>query len=140
LKALYLESSAALAWLFNEPSAVGVLSAMNEADVVVTSLLTIVEVERAFHRALGQGLVKETAAHKLRGVLARERSKWITMSLSEEVLTRAGRAFPVEPVRTLGAIHLATALTFAEAFPELKLIALDRRVVENATSLGLTFP
>ncbi len=137
MRAVYLETSAILAWLFGEPSAADVIRAANEAEVIATSLLTIVEAERAIHRAVAQRLVKEAAAQKLRGLLAQERSKWITMSPTEAVLTRAGRAFPVEPVRTLDAIHLATALAFTEAFPELTMLAFDRRVSDNATALGL---
>ena len=59
------------------------------------------------------------------------------MSLTTGVLARAGRAFPVEPVRTLDAIHLATALEFLAAFPDLAILALDRRVLANAIALGL---
>ena len=39
--------------------------------------------------------------------------------------------------RTLDAIHLATALAFTEAFPELGVVSLDRRILDNAESLGL---
>jgi predicted nucleic acid-binding protein len=137
MKAVYLESSAVVAWLFGEPAASEVVKAMDEAEIVVTSRLTIVEAERAILRAIGQRLIKEALARKLRGLLARERSKWITMGLTESVLTRAGSVFPVEPVRTLDAIHLSTALAFTEAFPEVAMVALDRRITDNATALGL---
>lgn len=137
MKAVYVETSAVLAWLFGEAASGDVTRAMNAADAVVTSSLTIVEAERAIHRAVVTRLVKEAAAHKLRGLLAQERLTWITMSLTADVLARAGRAFPVEPVRTLDAIHLATALAFTEALPDLKMLALDRRVADNATSLGM---
>jgi hypothetical protein len=59
------------------------------------------------------------------------------MSLTADVLTRAGQAFPIEPVRTLDAIHLATALAFAEALPDLRMLTLDRRILDNAAALGL---
>jgi len=137
MKALYLDSSAVVAWLFGEDSAAGVIRAMDQAEVRVTSALTAVEAERAIQRAVAQRLVKEAAAHKLRGALERERANWITMSLTTGVLARAGRAFPVEPVRTLDAIHLATALAFSEAFPDLAILALDHRVSANAVALGL---
>ena len=137
MMALYLETSAALGWLFGEPSTGEIARAIDAADVVATSALTFVEIERAIHRAVSRRVVNETDAHKLRGLLARERSQWITMALTDQVLARAGRAFPVEPVRTLDAIHLATALAFVEALPDLKMLATDRRVAENATSLGL---
>jgi predicted nucleic acid-binding protein len=137
MKAVYLESSAMLTWLFGEPDAARVIQSLNEAEAVATSVLTIVEAERAIRRAVAQRVFKEAAAQKLRGLIARERSKWITMSLTADVLTRAGQAFPVEPVRTLDAIHLATALAFSEALPDLTMLALDRRILDNATSLGL---
>jgi uncharacterized protein with PIN domain len=137
MSGVYLESSALLAWLFDEPDAARVIRAVDQAEVVATSSLTIVEAERAIHRAVARRLIKEAAAQRLRGWLTHERSNWITMALTADVLTRAGRAFPVEPVRTLDAIHLATALAFTEALPDLKMLALDRRVLENATSLGL---
>ena len=137
MKAVYLETSALLAWMFGETAGVAVTRALDEAEVVVTSELTFVESGRAVRRALSASLVKEGDAQRLQGLLARQRSMWVTMSLSSSVLTRAGEGFPVEPVRTLDAIHLATALAFTEAFPELAILALDRRVSENATALGL---
>lgn len=140
MTALYLETSAVLGWLFGEPAGGEVALAVDAAEVVTTSALTFVEVERAIHRAVTQQVVSETDAHRLRGMLARERSQWITMALTDQVLARAGRAFPVEPVRTLDAIHLATALAFVEALPDLKMLAFDRRVADNATSLGLALP
>ena len=137
MKALYLESSAVVAWLFGEDSAGSVVRAMNQAEVRVTSALTVVEVERAIQRAVAARIVREAMAHKLRGALERERASWITMSVTTGILARAGRAFPVEPVRTLDAVHLATALAFSEAFPDLAILALDRRVSGNAVALGL---
>jgi predicted nucleic acid-binding protein len=137
MKALYLESSAAVAWLFGETKASDVIHAMDEAEIVVTSRLTLVEIERAIHRAVALSSIKEASAQKLRGLLARERKQWITMTLTESVLARAGSVFPVEPVKALDAIHLATALAFSETFPDLKIIAFDRRVSDNAVALGL---
>ncbi len=137
MKALYLESSAALAWLFGETQAPDVIQGMDEAEIVVTSGLTIIEIQRAIHRAVALRSIKEASAQKLRGLLARERKKWITMGLTEGVLARAGAAFPVEPVKALDAIHLATALAFLETFPDLKILAFDRRVTANVTALGL---
>ena len=137
MKALYLESSAAVAWLFGETKASDVIHAMDEAEIVVTSRLTLVEIDRAIHRAVALRSMKEASAQKIRGLMARERKQWITMALTESVLARAGSAFPVEPVKALDAIHLATALTFSETFPDLKIIAFDRRVSDNAVALGL---
>jgi hypothetical protein len=43
-------------------------------------------------------------------------------------------------VRTPDAIHLSTALEFAQAFPEIGMLSLDRRIRDNAEVLGLALP
>jgi uncharacterized protein with PIN domain len=137
LSALYLETSALLSWLLDEPQAPGVREAVTEAEAVVTSSLTRLETERALHRAVSERVLREVQAQRLRGILARQQASWIVMAVSDAVLDRAGRAFPVEPVRSLDAIHLASALAFAEALPDLRMLTHDHRLLENATSLGL---
>ena len=137
MSALYLESSAVVAWLFGEAPAADVRTAMNQAEIRAASWLTIVEVERVLRRGVAQRVITEATAHKLRRELERERANWTTMSMTAEILTRAGQAFPIEPIKTLDAIHLATALAFSESFPDLEILAFDRRITENATALGL---
>ena len=137
MKAVYLESSALLAWLFDEPAATPMIRSVEQADVVVTSALTFVEAERAIARIVAERRLKEAPSRRIRGLLARVRSTWVVMSVTDSVLTRAGQAFPVEPVRTLDAIHLASALAFCEALPDLEIVTLDRRIAANAGALGL---
>lgn len=45
--------------------------------------------------------------------------------------------FPNEPVRTLDALHLATAVLFREALGSVTMVSLDERVRSNASGLGL---
>jgi predicted nucleic acid-binding protein len=52
------------------------------------------------------------------------------------VLTRVRRPFPVEPVRTLDAVHLATAELLGEPPQLISIVTRDDRVRENATALG----
>ncbi len=70
-------------------------------------------------------------------MLGRGKAGWVLMEISEEVRSRAARAFPVEPVRTLDAVHLATALLFIRVFPDLKLLSFDECILENARPLGI---
>ena len=44
--------------------------------------------------------------------------------------------FPKEPVRTLDAIHLCTAMRLRPDLPALTVLTLDVRVRENALALG----
>jgi predicted nucleic acid-binding protein len=137
MSALYLESSAALAWISDEVRGAEVSRAVGSASAVVTSGLTVIECHRTFHRAERLSTITEGDAQRLRGLLRRLGDSWIRMGLFDEVLARAQRPFPVEPIRTLDALHLATALEFAQAFPDLRILSYDDRILENARALGL---
>ncbi len=56
--------------------------------------------------------------------------------VEDVILERAGREFPVEPVRTLDAVHLATIDALNQAAVDLDVASTDRRVRENADALG----
>ncbi len=137
MTAVYAESSALLAWLLGEPRGHEVVSTLNRAETVAASVLSLVEVERALHRAEWRRILTAGQSERLRGMLGRAKAGWVLMEISEEVRSRAIRAFPIEPVRTLDAIHLATALVFMRAFPDLQLLSHDQRIVENARPLGI---
>lgn len=51
-------------------------------------------------------------------------------------MERARRPFPGEPLRTLDALHIASALTARSAVPGLALLTLDNRVRGSAAELG----
>jgi predicted nucleic acid-binding protein len=137
MKVVYIESSAVLHWLLGQSAAAEVRRVVDEADVVLTSTLTVTEAERALIRAETGGELRGGDAQRLRGMLNRAQAAWTRMAVSEQVLSRASRPFPVEPVRTLDAIHLATALEFAAAYPDLRILSFDRRLQGNAEALGI---
>jgi predicted nucleic acid-binding protein len=137
LSALYLETSAVLTWLLAQARAQEVRAAVDAADVLVTSTLTLAESERALVRAETGQLLSARDGQRIRGMLQRAQSGWMRMAVTEEVLSRACRVFPVEPVRTLDAIHLATALVFTKALPDLRILSYDKRILENSVALGI---
>jgi hypothetical protein len=51
---------------------------------------------------------------------------------------RAKHPFPEEPIRTLDALHLASALTARAAVAGLKFLSLDDRLRASAQKLGLS--
>ncbi len=134
---LYLETSALLAWLLGEPRSREVISRINAAKTVVTSVVTLLEAERVLVRAEAQGILAAAHSQKLSGMLAKAAKGWMLMELSEQVRKRAAEKFPLEPVRTLDAIHLSTALIFTRPFPDLTLFTHDDRIRQNALTLGL---
>ncbi len=137
MKTIYFETSALLAWLLGESRGGEVKKKIDRAQTVVTSVLTLVEAERALIRAETGNLLSSADAEKTRGLLARSRAAWMLMEISKDVRARASRFFPAEPLRTPDAIHLATALVFMRAFPDLELLAYDQRILKNARALGL---
>jgi predicted nucleic acid-binding protein len=137
MSVVYLESSALLQWLLGQSGGAEVRRRVDQATVVLTSTITLTETERVLIRAESQGVLKGGDAQRLRGLLNRARKSWTRMAVSDDVLSRAARAFPVEPVRTLDAIHLATALEFATTFPDLRVLSFDRRLRDNTEALGI---
>lgn len=137
MNVLYLETSAALTWLFGESRSNEVLSRLSRVETIVTSALTPLEAERALIRAERQGLVTPANRQRLRGMLAAAASAWLRMEVTAQVRARAAEPFPIEPLRTLDAIHLSTVLAFLGVYPELKLLSYDQRIVDNAQALGI---
>ena len=137
MAAVYLETSALLAWLLGEPRSGEVAAAVDGADEVVSSVLTVTEAARGLLRAEQLGRLTAVERLELRGVLERLHPQWLLMEVTAKVRGRAAEPFPGEPVRTLDAIHLATALELRRAWPELVVASLDRRVRAGAVGLGL---
>ena len=134
---VYAESSAVLSWLLGEANGAAVRSILTAARVVFASRLTAAESERALARLEAEGALKGPEAVVLRETLSRATTHWIRYEIGTSILARVGRAFPIEPVRTLDAIHLATALELRAAEPRLTIMTLDHRIRANAERLGL---
>ena len=58
------------------------------------------------------------------------------VAVTDGVLARVRRPFPVEPIRTLDAVHLATAELLGEPPPLVTVVTRDVRVRVNAQALG----
>jgi predicted nucleic acid-binding protein len=130
----YVESSALLAALLEHDAAA--LAALRAEGRRVTSALTFAEASRALVRARVAGrLTPAQERQALRGLHTFER-RCAVVAVTDEVLTRAGRPFPVEPIRTLDAIHLATAELLGETPQLVTLITRDDRVRRNARAFG----
>ena len=135
---VYAESSAVLAWLFGEPAGKAPRKALANADMVLASELTLVECERVLIRAHVVTGVDEASLADRRAMLHRAAAHWQLLRLGAEVLERARRPFPGEPLRTLDALHLASALVARSAVPGLVVLSLDQRVRASAVGLGFS--
>ena len=125
-----------LAWLLREASAPRLKEILDGARFVVASDLTLVECERALIKAEVAGQLSQLEVDRRRALLDATSSRWTLLKLGGEILDRARRRFPKEPIRALDSLHLATALLARSAFSELALLSLDRRVRDNGAALG----
>ena len=131
-----MESSAVVAWLIGESAGPQVRSILNAAQWVTTSDLTLSECERALIRAIALGRLTETEALDCRRELIVAAARWNLLRIGTEVVERARRPFPTEPIRTLDAIHLASALAARVTGPGLEILSLDDRIREAGRNLG----
>ena len=126
-----------LSWLLAEPRADAVRESLSEAEVILASELTLIECDRALITAATTGRLSEGEAAGGHSLLRRVAAHWVILSLDPEIVERARRPFPVEPIRALDALHLAYALFARSLVPETGLLSLDRRIRETGTALGL---
>jgi predicted nucleic acid-binding protein len=134
---LYAESSAVLAWLLDEDASPAVRRALAEAEVVVASDLTLIECDRVLIRAAALGDLTEAEAADRRAHLNTAAVGWQIMRVGEEVAERARRPFPGEPIRTLDALHLASALVARQSIAGIELLSLDDRIRAASRQLGI---
>lgn len=133
---VYAESSAVLRWLFNEAEGDAIRAIFQDAERVACSRLTLLETRRAIRRALFMRQLTEAAARDLLGMLAMAAAHWTVLEMTHAVAERAAAAFPNEPVRTLDALHLASAVFLREQGIGLSVVSTDERVRSNAQTLG----
>jgi predicted nucleic acid-binding protein len=81
--------------------------------------------------------LSEADAASRRGELSAAAAHWTILRLGADVIERARQPFAKEPVRTLDALHLASALVARSAVPDLSLLSLDDAVRANGRALGL---
>ena len=134
---VYAESSAVLAWLLDEDTAAEIRRLLSDADLIVASDLTLIECDRVLLRATALGELTEAEAADRKAHLIRAASHWHVLRIAPEIVDRARQAFPGEPIRTLDAIHLASALAARAAIVGLRLLSLDDRVRRAGKRLGL---
>jgi predicted nucleic acid-binding protein len=125
-----------LAWLLGEEAGPLVRDVLGHAELVTASDLTLVECDRVLIRAGTMGEIDEAAAADRRAHLNAAAVHWHLWRVSSDIVERARLPFPVEPVRTLDAIHLASALAARSVVPGVELLSLDDHIRRAGKQLG----
>lgn len=124
MAATYLDSSAIVKLAIDEPQSTALRSYLRRRGPLVSSALARTEVVRAL---LGEG---DLGLARGRDVL----SRLDLIRVNDRVLSAAGVLLP-EDVRSLDAIHLATALQLGGDVRQ--MVTYDERMADAAAGLGL---
>jgi predicted nucleic acid-binding protein len=122
---LYADSSALVKLVIEEPESASLERHVQDRRLLATSRVALVEVARATAIANPAPEVQAEAGRLLRSCLLVD----VT-----DALLRSAAGLTSAAVRTLDAIHLASALRIE---PD-ELVAYDRRLLAAAAELGLT--
>lgn len=128
----YVESSVLLRRILDEP---GSLVSWTRISDPFTSELTRIECLRTLDRARVQRRIDDRALAQARRTVLRTIEGFTIVELDERIKDRAADPFPTL-VRTLDAIHLATALAVRGDGNDLALATHDRELAIAAESLG----
>jgi predicted nucleic acid-binding protein len=110
--------------------------ALRTAGRRFTSALTLAEANRGVVRARVSGRLTATQERHAVRALRTFATRCDIVTIAEPILERAGRPFPLEPIRTVDAIHLATAEFLGEPPQLVTILTRDLRVRDNALALG----
>jgi predicted nucleic acid-binding protein len=130
----YIESSALVAALLERDA--HALKSVRTRGRRVTSALTIAETARAILRAKSAGRLTADQERAAARALGRFERRSFVVAVTDPILARVRRPFPIEPVRTLDAVHLATIELLGEPPALVVVVTRDGRVRENAQALG----
>ena len=134
----YCDSSVLVKRYVREPGRRRLLALLRDRSCV-SSALTPVEIRSAFRRRVHEGSLDVTRLPALLDHLAADRSHWTLVTIGPEVLAVAETLAATHPLRTLDAIHVASAHLFSVRMPTPSLFAsADRRQTDAAAAMGLT--
>jgi predicted nucleic acid-binding protein len=124
----YVDASALVKLVLSEPESEALSRHLQAFDSALTSRIATIEVPRAVQR-----VVEVTPAHE-----AAMAAVWEAATIIELDASLAGEASRIGPaaLRTLDAIHLATALAVGDELDE--VITYDARLADAARAHGLT--
>lgn len=122
----YMETSALLTALLEHDS--DARRKLRAAGRQVTSALTVAESYRATSYARAAGRLDATQEQVVVRALSTFFARCDLIAVTDEVLTRTSHPFPAEPIRTLDAIHLATADFLGDSPPLVTIVTRDARV------------
>jgi predicted nucleic acid-binding protein len=98
-----------------------------------------IELRSALRRRVSEGTLESARVPEILKRVSADRAYWTFVEVGAEVLGAAEKLVAVHPLRTLDAIHVASAQVFAAGVSEadLMFVSADKRQTEAAAVIGL---
>lgn len=130
----YIETSALLAVRLENDAVAR--DAIRGEGVRFLSALTLAEAARRVVRAGALGHLTPLQVRASHLWIQRFGRRCRVVDVTGEILARVRRPFPLEPIKTLDAIHLASIESIGEDPPLVAVVTRDRRIADNARAMG----
>lgn len=134
----YFDTSALVKRYVDEAGRGEVLRLLRRYDVVTSAILPI-EVRSALRRRLSDGTLDAARVTAMLPRLASDRAYWTFVEIGTDLLTAAETLVATHPIRTLDAIHVASAQLFRTrlSIHELLFVSADTRQIDAARAVGM---
>lgn len=134
---LYLDTSALVKLYVDEPGRPVVMAAVEQADLVGTSIVAYVETRAAFaRRRRERGLTSEAHRRAVR-ILHRDWPRYLRFEVSETLILTAGNLAEKMQLRAYDALHLASGLTMQAQLGDVVFVCWDHGLARAAAKAGL---
>ena len=133
----YCDTSAIGSRYFNEPGRAR-LKGLLKSRRVVSSVLLPLELQSAIARRVREGTLSSIMQLRLVARIGDHRRFWTLIGLTSEVIAATEGLLEIQYLRTLDAIHVASAQVFAAKMSApLIFLTADKRQEQAALSAGL---
>lgn len=135
----YFDTSALIKRYVGEAGRREVLRLLRRHDCVTSALLPV-ELRSALRRRVAEATLDEARVPEILKRFATDRAFWALVEVTSNVLATAEALVATHPLRTLDAIHVASAQLFAARITASKLtfVSADARQTAAAAAVGMT--
>lgn len=135
----YFDTSALVKRYIDEVGRRQVLQLLRRHECVASAVLPV-ELRSALRRRVTEGTLEAARVPEILRRVVADRAYWTVVEVGTEVLGAAEKLVAIHPLRTLDAIHVASAQVFAAGVPasDLMFVSADKRQTEAAALIGLT--
>jgi uncharacterized protein len=134
---IYCDTSAMAKRYLQESGRAGLMKLLARRRVV-SSVLMLPELHSAFARRVREGSLATVALPRLFQRVGRDREHWTLIETTPEVLSEAEALLETYPLRTMDAVHVASARVFQRRMRvPVTFVSADRRQLAAAGREGL---